>query len=125
MRYGAPCRQWPFSLIPMRYAAYHLRPYAKKLGAFIHFFMCMHFGEERDNEKLNNRENADGSGGEKKIDASRIHAYCISRMKMARRSSREGAGTTSIHRASFGTVLILRKQPPKCRHDENKRQQAS
>jgi len=29
---------WPLSLIPARYAAYHLRPYAKKLGAFVHFF---------------------------------------------------------------------------------------
>jgi len=33
---------------PMRYAAYHLRSYAKKLGAFIHFFMYMHFGKEKE-----------------------------------------------------------------------------
>jgi len=41
---------------PMRYAAYHLRPYAKKLGAFIHFFMYMHFGKEKDNEKLKKKK---------------------------------------------------------------------
>lgn len=86
MRCGAPVDMALFP-IPMRYAAYHLRPYAKKLGAFIHFFMCMHFGKERDNEKLKKREkknceNADDRE-EKKIYIyiGKTYTYCISRMK--------------------------------------------
>lgn len=48
----------PLLPIPMRHAAYHLRSYAKKLGAFIHFFVCMHFNKEKNNEKAKNSENA-------------------------------------------------------------------
>lgn len=69
---------------PMRYAAYHLRPYAKKLGAFIHFFMCMHFGKEKDNEKLKNKQKKKKktrrrSG--KKYTSVKTYTYCITHMK--------------------------------------------
>lgn len=85
----------------------------------------MHFGKEKDNEKLNkNRENAENDRENKYTSAKHTHIV-ISSMK--RHGGARGKGPTSIHRASFGTVCahITKAATEMSAHDENKRQQAS
>lgn len=120
--------------IPVRHAAYHLRPYAKKLGAFIHFFMCMHFGEEKDNErcKVRDSENANNRGfrtkkHKKKIYTSKTHTYCISHMK--RHGGIRGKGPVcdihpSVHRSALLCAHIAKTASENVGATKSKRQQS-
>lgn len=119
----------PLLPIPVRHTRHITYDrYAKKLGAFIHFFVCMHISINRGEQREKARETArtrqhTQSGKKQNINKTHIYVLYITRMKLGERRAwgKGPARHPSIHRASFDNVHILRKQSPKYRFNEGRR----